>query len=164
MGISTPLAQNLILKIGSILEEMGLKVVYRQVPNRCEIVMFHNESFLDEEEAREHQELYRIIIGGIEEDEDEEELDWLWEVDPELAETYFWGLSSARDQGNWLLPLKWASQRCKKDLPLRITKKLHVTDRRTKHLKIKNVISKKFPSVIKIQRYKPSPKKVATSK
>tara|TARA_Y100000310_G_C20591874_1_gene768509 strand:+ start:865 stop:1356 length:492 start_codon:yes stop_codon:yes gene_type:complete len=163
MGISTPLAQNLILKIGSILEEMGLSVVYRQVPNRCEIVMFHDESF-SEEEARENNELYRIVIGGLEEDEDEEELDWLWEVDPELAETYFWGLSSAKDQGNWLLPLKWASQRCKKDLPLRITKKLHVTDRRTKHLKIKNVMSKKFPSVIKIQRFIPSPKKEIHSK
>jgi len=163
MGISTALAQNLILKIGSILEEMGLKVVYRQVPNRCEIVMFHEHS-LSEEEARDEGELYRIIIGGLEEDEDEEELEWIWEVDPELAETYFWGLSSARDQGNWLLPLKWASQRTKKDLPPRITKKLHRIDRRVKHLKIKNVLSKKSPSVIKIQRFIPSPKKAVHSK
>ena len=164
MGISTPLAQTLILKIGSILEEMGLKVVYRQVPNRCEIVMFHNDSFLGEEEAREQHELYRIIIGGVEEEEDEEELDWLWEIDPESWETYFWALSSARDQGNWILPLKWASQRSKKALPARITKKLHVTDRRLKYMKIKNVMSKNFTSVIKIQRFLPSPKKAIHSK
>ena len=163
MGISTPLAQNLILKIGSILEEMGLKVVYRYIPDRCEIVMFHDDS-LSEEEAREDNEIYRIVIGGIDEDEDEEELEWLWEEDPDLAESYFWGLSSARDQGNWMLPLKWASQKSKKELPLRITKKLHRAERRVKHLKIKNVISKKFPSVIKIQRFVSPNKKVIPSK
>ena len=158
MAISTALAQTLILKIGKILEGMGLIVVYRRIPNKYEVVMFH-DSKKTYEDAVSKGELFRIAITGSEEEEiDEEdcEWEWEWEEEEEEGETFFWSLTHSVDQQGWVYPLEWASLKTGKKLPHQIIKKLNIQDRRNKKLSLKTLTSKKFPSLIKIQKYAPS--------
>ena len=160
MAISTALAQTLILKIGKILEGMGFSVVYRRVPNKYEVVMFHDtEQTYDE--AVSKGEVYRIAITGKEEeDDDEESFGWEWEdEDDEEMDTFYWTLRHSIDQQDWVFPLEWASLKTGKKLPARISKKVNIQNRRKKKLCLNTLTSKKFPSLIKIQKYVPSTSK-----
>ncbi len=162
MAISTALAQTLILKIGKILENMGLAVVYRKYPNTYEVVMFHpKEKSYDE--AFSNGEVYRIAITGSDEEEHEESDSWEWEWDEdeeeeEGIETFHWSLRHSIDQQGWVYPVEWASLKTGKKLPHQISKKLHIQNRRKKKLCLKTLTSKSFPSLIKIQKYTPTTK------
>ena len=132
MAISTKLAQSLILKIGQVLEKMGLTVVYRRIPNKYEVVMFHSkEKTFDEVISK--GEVYRIAITGNEEEEVEDGgwvLEWgeEGEEEEEDIETYFWSLRHSVDQQDWVFPLEWAALKTGKKLPLQITKKLNIQE------------------------------------
>ena len=159
MAISTPLAQTLILKIGQTLERMELSVVYRRFPNKYEVVMFHAKEDTYRS-ARSKGELFRIAITG--EEEEEEEWDWGWDWDGEYEEeeeeegeieTYFWSLRHSTEQQGWVYPVEWASIKTGRKLPHQIIKKLDIQNRRNKKVRLKTLTSKRFPSLIKIQRY-----------
>jgi len=155
MGISAGLAQAIIEKIGSALEEMGLKVTYKVVPSECFIATFH-DSTLSREEAKEKGLLFKVVISGEEDENDkaeypeDEALDWLWDIDPEEAETLFWGLTSSTDQTYWRVPLRWAAKKTQKALPTKIRNKL--SQRKTTDISIRTILSEKFPALQKIHK------------
>ncbi|HIB83651.1 MAG TPA: hypothetical protein EYO59_03340 [Chromatiaceae bacterium] len=130
MAISDALARSLSEKVGRNLEEMGLTVKYATVKNKCETLVFHDEE-IEYEEAYRIDEIYRIVIGGWDEEEDDpvEGTGWEWESEEESQiNTYYWALRSSKEQSDWIGPLKWASGETKKTASSQMQKKLDQLD------------------------------------